>query len=185
MLWRQGNIEGVVITTGSRMNMTVNGNVTGTAVFSTRTCVRGTHDMCIGGGGFNQIGGTGSSADGFGRLNVSGNLEVTNGGGGAIVYHSSDGGGKFVFRSGVMLVASFGGSSLTLVCAHAAGRSSACKELASLQLPPPTAGEGQQLDQMVPAEKLSWECGGSSLAVCHIRAEGGPPSTLFVVRKTA
>lgn len=50
----QGNIEGVVITTGSRMNMTVNGNVTGTAVFSTRTCVKGTHDMCIGGGGFNR-----------------------------------------------------------------------------------------------------------------------------------
>ena len=92
-----------------------------------------------------------------------------------------------MIRDGVALVASFGGSRLSLFCAHEAGRSSACKELASLQLPPAaSAGQGQQQDQVaVPAEKLSWACGGSPLAVCHIMAEGGLPGTLFVVRKTA
>jgi hypothetical protein len=33
--------------------------------------------MCIGAGGYNPITGTGTSADGFGVLNVSGKLEVT------------------------------------------------------------------------------------------------------------
>jgi len=38
----KGNTEGVSIHTGSRMNLTVNGNATSVAVYSTRTCVIGT-----------------------------------------------------------------------------------------------------------------------------------------------
>ena len=53
------------------MNLTVNGNVTSVAVHSTRTCVVGTHDMCIGAGGYNSATGVGNSADGFGTLSVS------------------------------------------------------------------------------------------------------------------
>lgn len=181
-IYLKGNIEGVTIHTGSRMNMTVDGNVTSTAVFATRTCVKGTHDMCIGGGGFNQQGGVGTSADGFGRLEVSGNLEISNGGGGAIVKHAFGSSGHFMIGNReVGLTASFGGSSLTLLCAHVAGRSSACTEVASVHLQDELESDPLQATMM---EKLSWGCSGKP-AICNITAAGGESSTLFVVRKTA
>ena len=172
----KGNIEGVAIHTGSRMNITVNGNVTSVGVLSTKACVVGTHDMCISAGGFNSATGGGSSADGFGVLNVTGKLEVTNGGGGAIVKHSN-GGGIFTIESEQSLVASYGGSTLSLLCAHRKGKS-ACKEVASVSLP---MFDEEKEDRVEVAESLKWECGKA----CSISAAGGAEGTLFVVRKTA
>jgi hypothetical protein len=173
----QGNIEGVTVNTGSRMNLTVDGSVTSTAVHSTRTCVKGTHDMCIGAGGYNPITGTGTSADGFGVLNVSGKLEVTNGGGGAIVHHTNGpSGGEFKIDDERSISASYGGCTLELICAHAASRGSVCKEVAAICLP----------DKLPYKETLSWTCHNTvPSSSCVITAAGAAPHTLFVVRKTA
>ena len=107
---------------------------------------------------------------------VTGKLEVTNGGGGAIVHHANVA-GAFVIEEQVQLAASYGVSSLQLLCTHNNHGKTACSKVASVQMPADNEIPDGEVE-----ETLAWAC---SLGVCTITASGGTPGTLFVVRKMA
>ena len=181
-----GDIHGVTFHTASRMNLSVDGNVYATAVRPTRDW------KTAGSGGYSGMLG-GKAPDGFGELNVTGEMEVDNGGGGPLVYRSL-GPGSFKIGPQVSLLATYAGSSLGLVCAHPeveakhykdpsrhvlfAGNATICSKTSEIKLP---GSNGS----------LSWQC--SSLEEpqepadgdeCIITAEG-VANSIFAVRKMA
>lgn len=157
-----GDIHGVSFHAASRMNMTVDGNVIATSVHATRRW------RTAGSGGYSgRV--AGFAQDGFGTLNVTGEMEIDNGGGGPLV-HRAVGGGQFLIGSQVALIATYAGSSLGLQCAHAEvapphrggfaqpGNASLCVKTMELALP---GAAGQ----------LSWACGAPGKR-CVILANG-------------
>ena len=189
-----GNIHGVTFHTASQMNLTVDGSVYATAVRPTR------HWKTAGSGGYGGIIG-GSAPDGFGELNISGEMEVDNGGGGPLVFRSL-GPGSFKIGPQASLIASYAGSSLGLLCAHPevearphykdpshhvlfAGNATTCTQSSEIKLP---GSKGE----------LSWHCGNTSESEdldaslradfqreeCIITATG-IPNSIFSVRKMA
>lgn len=167
-----GDIHGVSFHAASRMNMSVEGSVIATSVQATRRW------RTAGSGGYSgRV--AGYAQDGFGTLNVTGEMEIDNGGGGPLV-HRSVGGGSFLIGSQIALLATYAGSSLALQCAHAetepshgggfvqAGNASLCIKTTELALPD-AKGE------------LTWEC---KEEWCRIVANGSDTS-IFSVRKMA
>lgn len=174
-----GNIHGVTIHTASQMNLTVDGSVYATAIRPTRDW------KSAGSGGYGGIIG-GSAPDGFGELNITGQMEVDDGGGGPLV-HRSLGPDSFTIGPQVSLLASYAGSSLGLVCAHPeveakpdytepshhvlfAGNATICTKTTEIKLP---GSKGE----------LNWHC-NSTPGGCIITAIG-VPNSIFSVRKLA